>query len=217
MAMTHTYQERGPAYEATLARLSKDFLASGDFGQNRAQNFDGDDDDNLLSGCATDRLQAFTDEPTRRLGMAITVNGVSLSRSTAEQLRALGMPLEWYTAGELEDIELACSLDGNLIDDQFGDNLHDKLYLDADEKEARKHDSLHGFHKDEFEDHGHTRLQRRVKRKEQEIFVIPDCDKEHIFSGMRMLLSPAEVEEHHQVSSGLHSPHVKRETVKCAA
>ena len=206
------------SYEAKLAQLSKDFVASGGFGNRRAKDYEDfdDDDDNLLSGSAADRLAVQIDDPQRRLGMSIVVNGVSLSRNTAEQLRQLGMSLEWYTAGELEDIELACAVDGILVDDELGDNLHDKLHLDADEKEARRNPVLHGFHADEFEEG--SKLMRRIKRKKElEECHMSECDKKQILAGMRMLLSPAEVEDCDHVISGLHSPHKKRDHVKCAA
>jgi hypothetical protein len=57
------------------------------------------------------------------------INGVALPQRVIEELRRQGIPLSWYTPGELEDALEACSFDSQLIDDVNGVNFHDKLTL----------------------------------------------------------------------------------------
>lgn len=90
----------------------------------------------------------------------LEINGVRMTQVAIEQLRLLGLPLTWYTPDELEDAVVACQADARLIDDPHGDDLQDKLRLDASETcpesfHEPPHEAslpvLHGFHPDEYE------------------------------------------------------------------
>lgn len=200
------YDSAASAYEDTLARLSRDFWAGMKAPDNVPDDNDPDISDDTVAPSPHKRL-AFISNTTGTSIKDGLINGVVLSRTAIDQLRTLGLPLEWYTAGELEDIQMACSVDATLIDDEFGDNLHDKLYLDSDEKEERRNNkhALHGFHPDELEHCGVTR-RKRVKRSQpdEKSSLIPDCEKESIFAGLRMLLNPCHVSNDDHIESGLH-------------
>ncbi|NBX04187.1 MAG: hypothetical protein EBR02_09070 [Alphaproteobacteria bacterium] len=68
---------------------------------------------------------------------SVIVKGVRLSAMLVRQLEALGLALEAYSAGDLQDAIAAFSGDGNLIDDEEGITFHDKLHLTEDERRER--------------------------------------------------------------------------------
>lgn len=70
----------------------------------------------------------------------IVIKDVLLPREVAEELRRLGISLNWYSASELADAVIACSYDGQLIDDPEGVSFRDQLQLSTTEKLA---DGLH--------------------------------------------------------------------------
>lgn len=65
----------------------------------------------------------------------VEINGVPLPHAVIIELRKLGIPLSYYTHGQLQEAVEACAVDCNLIDDPNGGNFQDKLHLTADEIE----------------------------------------------------------------------------------
>lgn len=68
----------------------------------------------------------------------VVINGVVLPRNVVEELRLLGMPLASYTRGELQAANMACAIDGELIDDPNGNSFLDKLQLTEAERYAQE-------------------------------------------------------------------------------
>jgi hypothetical protein len=68
---------------------------------------------------------------------SVIVKGVRVPAAVATQLRALGMALEAYSPGELEDAISAFMDDGMLIEDHEGTHLRDKLQLTETERAER--------------------------------------------------------------------------------
>lgn len=68
---------------------------------------------------------------------AVTLNGVPLPHNVVMELRKLGVPLAFYTAGELRDAVNACAVDCTLVDDEDGVSFQDKLVLSDHERAER--------------------------------------------------------------------------------
>ena len=83
---------------------------------------------------------AFPSGRSRRLECSdgsVIVNGVRLPAIVVHQLEALGMPLEAYSPGELEDAVVAIEDDGTLLEDDEGQTFEDRLHLSDEEKRLR--------------------------------------------------------------------------------
>ena len=99
---------------------------------------------------------AFPEGRARRLNCAdgsVIVNGVRLPAVVVRALEALGMPLEAYSPGELEDAIVAFEDDGTLVEDDEGQTFEDRLHLSDAEKlermerrEARNHRNVLLYH-----------------------------------------------------------------------
>lgn len=124
--MKSIFAEAGSAYEHTLKKLSNEFWAG--MGDSHAAN----------SECDIEIKSSSTDEEPVRSKDPNEVHGIVLPQNVINQLRLLGIPVEWYTAGELQDAVIACSSDATLVDDHEGTSLRDKLRLDESEKEERR-------------------------------------------------------------------------------
>lgn len=68
---------------------------------------------------------------------AAVINGVALPLRVIQELKRLGVPLAWYTHGELAQAVDACAFDAQLIDDPDGVNFRDKMVLTDREKEEQ--------------------------------------------------------------------------------
>jgi hypothetical protein len=64
------------------------------------------------------------------------INGVPIPDSVADELRELGIPLCWYTRGELMEAVLAYTNDGHVLDEQGALSQRDRLRSDAMEREC---------------------------------------------------------------------------------
>jgi hypothetical protein len=71
-------------------------------------------------------------------GGTVVINGVVLPELVMHQLKRLGLPLHWYNHGELMEAVDACRVDCSLVDDDEGQNFHDRIQLSHMEVEARK-------------------------------------------------------------------------------
>lgn len=94
---------------------------------------------------------------------SIEINGVTLPHHVVMELRELGMPLLWYSRGELTDAVEACAYDRSLIANENGVHFHDKLK----HEEPQISTSLNPY----------RRKKMRVTTPEQ-----PSEDKPHFFS-----------------------------------
>src|SRR5690606_28116906 len=132
-----------------------------------------------------------------------------MSQVAVTQLRRLGLPLEWYTAGELKDAVQACSADATLIDDPEGGHFRDRLHLTPEERNTRTPRGLHGYHEDEDDTPQHLKGLMRIKRKPRHETspLIPLCDEATIMEGLRMLSNPMHLAKDACVASGLSAPH----------
>ncbi len=222
------YNAVGNAYDARLAELSQAFWAGmgGSSGKILGSKIIYEEEVDITkkpassdssSGDYSDTSDYTNPREGRRFAaQPIIVNGVVLSQVAADQLRRLGLPLEWYTAGELEDAEQACAADATLIDDDEGHNFSDRLHLDYNEHPDR---GLHGFSKDDFEENGlYKRPQKRLRKTDENkhMGLIP-CDiKDDIFAGMRMLSNPMHVKANcDHLKNGLdNSPRLQLDTEK---
>lgn len=83
----------------------------------------------------------------------VTINGVPLPHGVIIELRKLGLPLAWYTHGQLQEAVEACAVDCQLIDDPDGMNLRDQMKLTDDEK--RKNTPRSGWNFNPFSRKSH--------------------------------------------------------------
>jgi hypothetical protein len=142
--MKSIYDEAGSAYQHTLEKLSNEFWAS--MGDKPIDKLECENVDAADAPKGTPDKSVKQKDPNE-------INGIVLPQNVINQLRLLGLPIEWYTAGELQDAVIACSADATLIDDVNGDNFRDRLRLDADEKEmlVAKKQEEEKHHLDELE------------------------------------------------------------------
>jgi len=79
-------------------------------------------------------------------GATMRIKGVDIPASVLRQLRELGIPIEHFTRGELQDAVLACAIDGDLVDDEHGTSFKDKLTLTKEEEYTRANPQCQGHH-----------------------------------------------------------------------
>jgi hypothetical protein len=142
----------------------------------------------------------------------LEINGIRMSQVAVTQLKRLGLPLEWYTADELEDAVIACNADANLIDDPHGHTFQDRLYLDPEEKRARTLPALHGFHPDEYDDMIMCVQPPNIPSlpaSHPMDALLPEHVKQEILAGLSLIQDPADVDCRSPLDHGLHhAPHM---------
>lgn len=197
------YTSSDDAYCSTLSRLSEEFW--GGYGDNRPDILYNED------RCETDKRSGPKKDP-------LEINGVRMSQVAMDQLRRLGLPLEWYTADELEDAVVACETDATLIDDPNGTTYEDKLHLDADELDGDEElPALFGFDADEYEKvMSSLRPKIRIKGKSGKAVIggiyIPECELAEIRNGLREVSPGTDIQPDDHICSGLVSaPYRERE------
>jgi hypothetical protein len=220
--MKFIYHEAGSGYQQTLKKLSDDFWEG--MGGKQPDKFECENVD------AAGAPSHTPDESPIRLKDPNEVNGIVLPQNVINQLRLLGLPIEAYTAGELQDAVLACSADATLVDDHEGIGLRDKLRLDGSEKEERrlrrearicrmqeeeKHhcDEMHKEHllMEEHDEYTmsdlhldiRTRNERIRERQEERARRRATRPVENIFTGLKLLSNPIEISECDDFSHGL--------------
>lgn len=99
------------------------------------------------------------------------IKGVALPQNVIDQLRMLGISLDWYTPGELEDAVEACAFDSILIDDDEGVDFHDMLHRteienidDFDEMSAHRY-RMNMLHVKPWDTWPDTRFRDRLTRE----------------------------------------------------
>lgn len=73
------------------------------------------------------------------------ISGLVISEHVIKELRKLGIALNWYNIGELEDAIIACAVDMNLIDDDDGIDFRDKLLLSHRERLLKERRAAHAY------------------------------------------------------------------------
>jgi hypothetical protein len=91
-------------------------------------------------------------EPTANCNDRRAHNTTRIPDHVVEELNRLGIPIGWYSSGEIQDAILACNYDRKLIDDDEGETFKDKLILTHEEKlERERKKRRHQFHNCEEE------------------------------------------------------------------